>query len=51
VLEGRRLRAVLSTLSKSQLDVVITGLETLARACAPAAVASRHRAQAQPHAR
>jgi DNA-binding MarR family transcriptional regulator len=51
VLEGRRLRAVLSTLSTSQLDVVITGLETLARACAPASVARRHRAQPQSPAR
>jgi DNA-binding MarR family transcriptional regulator len=50
VLEGRRLRAVLSTLSARQLDAVISGLETLARACGPAIAAKRHRAQ-QSHAR
>lgn len=41
VLEARRLRAVLSTVSARQLDAVVAGLETLARACRPAAGARR----------
>jgi MarR family transcriptional regulator, organic hydroperoxide resistance regulator len=44
VLEARRLRAVLSTLSKADVAAVITGLETLARACGPAIAAKRHKA-------
>jgi DNA-binding MarR family transcriptional regulator len=44
VLEARRLRAVLSTLSKADLTRVIGGLETLARACGPAIAAKRHEA-------
>jgi MarR family transcriptional regulator, organic hydroperoxide resistance regulator len=42
VLDGRRLRAVLSTLSKTEVAAVIGGLETLARACGPAIAAKRH---------
>lgn len=43
VLEARRLRAVLSMLSKADLAMAIGGLETLARACGPAIAARRHR--------
>lgn len=45
VLEGRRLRAVLSSLSRGELASVIDGLETLARACAPAVATRRLRAR------
>lgn len=38
VLEARRLRTVLSTLSRSDLEHVVNGLEMLARACRRAAV-------------
>lgn len=51
VLENRRLRTVLTTLSRRELAAVIDGLETLARACAPAFAARRHRATRDRHAR
>jgi DNA-binding MarR family transcriptional regulator len=51
VLEPRRLRAVLSTLPARQLDAVIAGLETLARACRPALAAKRRYARQQRQAR
>ena len=48
VLEARRLRAVLSTLSKADLTKVIGGLETLARACGPAIAAKRRKGHTIP---
>jgi DNA-binding MarR family transcriptional regulator len=41
VLETRRLRAVLSGLSKRDLETTIAGLEILARACGPAVTVPR----------